>query len=291
MQTKSIPVCHINYFNGDREPFYADSLRNFEAEYPLLFRNFKTTFYMLLFVDSGGGTVHTDHHQIAMDHRQVLVIKPGTNNLFSFSEEIQGVFVCFDENFFSMRYHNNVLRKFKCLDLEAKPFFDIPQHTRAKIQAVFELMISEFHATPKCEIAVLRSYLNIVLFELERAKAMAGEGNSLSLEAKSKRMFDFEELVEVHFKQAKTPSFYADRLHLSPNYLNKICKRERGVTAGELIRRRVVLEAQRLLEYTPLNINEISDELHFENASYFVTFFKKNTGFTPEAYRKRQQRL
>lgn len=286
MQTNSIPVCHINYFNGDQEPFYANSLQDFDTDYPLLFRNFKTTFYLLLFVNSGRGCIQTDQHKFDVEQQQVFVIKPGTISVFSFDTVLQGYFVCFDENFFSMRYHNNVLRKFVILHLESLPLYSISSEVSLKISSVFQLMISEFNSDQKTKTAVLRSYLNIVLYELERSLNASASQNIYPVEAKSKRMFLFEELVEQRFKHSKTPSFYADLLNVSPNYLNKICKQERGVTAGEIIRRRVVIEAKRLLEYTLLNVNEISDELHFENASYFVTFFKKHTGFTPESYRK-----
>jgi len=82
------------------------------------------------------------------------------------------------------------------------------------------------------------------------------------------------------------PSFYADKLNVTANYLNKICKREVGKTAGDMIRKRIIIEAQRYLHYTNLTINEIAFDLGFENASYFITFFKKQTYFTPEQFRK-----
>src|SRR5690554_7006598 len=82
------------------------------------------------------------------------------------------------------------------------------------------------------------------------------------------------------------PSAYADLLNISPNYLNKICKEETGRTAGDLIRKRITIEAQRLLHYTNYTVNEIADQLGFENSSYFVTFFKKHTRTTPDKFRK-----
>ena len=93
-------------------------------------------------------------------------------------------------------------------------------------------------------------------------------------------------MIDKHFETKKLPSAYAELLHVSPNYLNKICKEETGQTAGDLIRKRITIEAQRLLHYTNYNINEIADKLGFENTSYFVTFFKKQTETPPEQFRK-----
>ncbi|WP_353087600.1 helix-turn-helix domain-containing protein [Flavobacterium sp.] len=104
--------------------------------------------------------------------------------------------------------------------------------------------------------------------------------------SKNEKIKEFEKLVEQHFKEQKMPSFYAEKLHVTPNYLNKICKSETGKTAGDLVRKRITIEAQRLLHYTSLSINEIAHDLGFENVSYFITFFKKQTLTTPEQFRK-----
>jgi len=97
-----------------------------------------------------------------------------------------------------------------------------------------------------------------------------------------------KEMIEKKYKEKKRPSDYASLLCISPNYLNKICKEETGLTAGELIRKRIIIEAQRLLYYTNYSVNEVANKLGFDNASYFVTFFKKNTNQTTEQFRKNQ---
>jgi len=92
-------------------------------------------------------------------------------------------------------------------------------------------------------------------------------------------------LLEDCFYAESMPSYYADLLHISPNYLNKICKEERGTTAGDMIRKRIAIEAERLLHYTSLSVSEIASKLGFNSASYFATFFKKQTGESPETFR------
>ncbi len=96
----------------------------------------------------------------------------------------------------------------------------------------------------------------------------------------------FQQLVEQQFRSTKLPSVYADQLFITPNHLNAICKSYIGQSAGEIIRNRIVLEAKRLLVNRNLNINEIADELQFNDNSYFTKFFKKSAGLTPEEFRK-----
>ena len=39
-------------------------------------------------------------------------------------------------------------------------------------------------------------------------------------------------------------------------------------------------------KFTQKSIQEISDDFNFPNASYFGTFFKKQTGVSPQQYRE-----
>jgi AraC-like DNA-binding protein len=59
-----------------------------------------------------------------------------------------------------------------------------------------------------------------------------------------------------------------------------------GISAGELIRDRILLEAKRLLINLDLTISEIAYQLNFSDNSYFTKFFKKYTGQKPDEFRK-----
>ena len=59
-----------------------------------------------------------------------------------------------------------------------------------------------------------------------------------------------------------------------------------GVTAGHLIRQRVLSEAKRQLVFTNQPIHEISYDLAFSDPSHFTRFFRKQTGMTPQAFRE-----
>ncbi len=78
--------------------------------------------------------------------------------------------------------------------------------------------------------------------------------------------------------------FYADKLHITPQYLSKIIKNESNRTASEWIDEFVVLEAKALFKHTNLTIQEISNKLNFANQSSFGKFFKKKTGINPKEY-------
>lgn len=96
----------------------------------------------------------------------------------------------------------------------------------------------------------------------------------------------FFELVGEHFREQHSVQFYADKLCITPNYLNEILSSAININAKQYILNKVTDEAQRLLTYTDLPISEIASELHFSTVSYFVRSFRQCIGYTPLAYRK-----
>ena len=93
-------------------------------------------------------------------------------------------------------------------------------------------------------------------------------------------------LVEEHFRKERLIAFYADKLAITPDRLNDHVKRATGVTAGHLIRQRVLTEAKRQLVFTTQPIHEIGYDLSFSDPSHFTRFFRKQTGMTPQAFRE-----
>jgi AraC family transcriptional activator of pobA len=97
---------------------------------------------------------------------------------------------------------------------------------------------------------------------------------------------NFQRLIVANYKRLKLPKEYAELLYITPNHLNALCKDIIGMSAGEVIREHIILEAKRLLINQNLSIAEISDQLNYSDQSYFIKLFKKHEGITPERFRK-----
>lgn len=286
MQARELAVCNIDIFGDGVRHFWLDELDGLLEKYPDLEFPHKQDFYALLTVEEAEGEIIIDNHKIRLDRAKAIIIKPRCISSIDINRKAKGKIICFTEDFFSMRYNNNILYQFSFLRNEAKPFIRLTNEQKAKWDIMINLISEEFILKKRETKKVLRSYLNIVLFELERLYNPTGFVKGKNL--KQEKVHEFEILIDKHFETKKLPSVYAELLHISPNYLNKICKEETGQTAGDLIRKRITIEAQRLLHYTNYSINEIADKLGFENTSYFITFFKKQTEATPEHFRKNQ---
>lgn len=92
-------------------------------------------------------------------------------------------------------------------------------------------------------------------------------------------------LIEKYYMQERGVAFYADKLCLSPKYLSALSKSVCGYTVQELVFRAIIRKSIFWLKNTNKSVQEISDDLNFPNASFFGTFFKKQTGLAPSYYR------
>lgn len=85
----------------------------------------------------------------------------------------------------------------------------------------------------------------------------------------------------------KTVKEFAASLHLHPNYLNTLLKKHTGQNVSTHIRKRLLEEAKVLLLQTDWTLQEIGYSIGFAEQPNFSLFFKKNTGITPAAFRRR----
>lgn len=96
----------------------------------------------------------------------------------------------------------------------------------------------------------------------------------------------FIRAVSESYKEERSVSFYADKMFLTAKHLSTVVKEVSSKTAGEWIDSLVILEAKALLKSSELSIQEIADELHFANQSFFGKYFKHHTGMSPKEYRR-----
>ena len=126
--------------------------------------------------------------------------------------------------------------------------------------------------------------MNILFIELTRQFINSSSATNASL-YKQERLEKFLELLEAHVFTHKQVSQYAEMLNLSVYQLNSIAKAALGKTSSELIDEQIVLEAKRCLLATSNQVNQTAYRLGYEDVSYFIRFFKKQTGYSPEAFR------
>ena len=128
--------------------------------------------------------------------------------------------------------------------------------------------------------AILRSYLYILIYELDTLKQMIPHHTIQN------PLFEkFKALLVKEFLKQRAVGYYANRLHVTRKYLSEVIKKNSGKTAKDWIDDLIILEAKVLLQNKSITINQVSDALNFSNQSVFGKFFKKHTGLSPLQYR------
>lgn len=283
MYTSKIKVGNLEVFGTDVLHFWTGDLAVLQ-ELPLMQHPHKNDFYMLLFTVAASGRLQIDTEEIHLGGPSIIIIEPGCVNSIVLDENASGKAICFSEAFFSLRYNNNILNQFSLFQMEHRLVTAIADEQRQRLDKLLQMAEQEFKRNLSDSLKVLRSYVNIILFEMERL--LLTEHPIQKNDFNSEKMQQFKKLIEKHYTTNKLPSYYAENMNISVNYLNRLCKEKINLTAGDVIRKHIAIEAQRLLQFTTMTINEIANELGFESTSYFITFFKKQQGITPEQFRK-----
>lgn len=93
--------------------------------------------------------------------------------------------------------------------------------------------------------------------------------------------------IQRHYHEQLRLEDAARKAHLSDNYFSQRFREETGRSFSDYLTDVRITEAKRLLQQPGLSTEEIAERVGYPNANYFVRVFKKATGSTVTAYRKR----
>lgn len=120
---------------------------------------------------------------------------------------------------------------------------------------------------------------------LELTSELASEKNIISHDI---RLFQqFRRMVIMNCKKHRNLSWYASELGVSRHHLSICIKKVSGKSPSEWVEEAVIQEAKTMLFCMDLTVLEISYALGFPNNAFFTKYFKRITGMTPCAYRKK----
>jgi len=256
--------------------------RNYDGVIP-----HRHNFYEFFVFSDGGGIHELDFNDHKIKANSLHFVSPTQVHKLK-ANQSKGFVLCFTSDIISLRNKNESFKSyFPFYDFNSYlPYLQVPKKIFEEIfllvNSIYELFISDH----PFKLDMIRSYLNIILlkvkfFFLEHAKKDENKNTS-----HDGRVNDFIALIDKHYSDQLSVQQYSDKLNLSPNYLNALCKKETGKTAIQLIHERILLEARRLLYSTNLSVKEVSFTLNFEDVAYFNRFFKKNMALTPLEYRQ-----
>ena len=246
-------------------------------------------FYTVLVLRKAEGEHRIDFNSYPLGEKQVFFVAPGQVHQIIENRPSEGYVMTFSVDFL---IENSIPLSFiSDLNLfqgfaQSPPLFPSDNHFQI-IHEFCEKMYALFTGNQSMRFVSIGAYLKLLLIQCSTICDL--ESSVLQREEAANTLIrNFKRQVDEFFREQHTTSFYAERLNITPDHLNRSFKSKTGRTAKEYIQSRIITEAKRLLYFTDLSNKEIGFQLGFTEPANFSAFFKKQTQLSPSRFRKEQ---
>lgn len=283
----AIPIYDIQSFSSYKnDGILVSRIGSYVQQHQHLHKAHRHSFYHLVLFTQGSGQQQIDFKNFAVQRNLIYFMIPGQVHSWNFTTEPEGYVINFATNYFSNLLLNpSYLQQFTFFDGNPdEQVIQLQPEISDKIIQILEEILSQGEQ----RVVVNDDWVRLTLLRLftEIARVTTGQQKPIGNSYNYRLLKNFRALIDENFATLKLPKQYAELLYITPNHLNAVCNDLLGVAAGKLIRDRIILEAKRLLINVDLRVVEIAEKLNFQDQSYFVKFFKRYEGITPDKFRK-----
>lgn len=245
-------------------------------------------YYSIFWVESGEAIHATEFVEYSLKADTILFVPPGLKHRMYIDKSVGGLYILFNEEF--IQYNRVNIQPLKNYRLFNNPDFKslitVGDGNKEKLSNITNLIHNELQNRDEYSQEIVLNLLHLFLLESRRIFDQQNQAPREQAEdTPDTTIIRFKQLIEENFTREKNVSPYAELLNMNPSCLNELSKRVTGITAGELIRNRVIEETKKLLYSSRMSGKEIAYELGFDDPAYFSRFFKKYTGMTLNEFR------
>jgi len=290
MEKNPLPIYRIQDFDGSKSrelDFYYSKFSQHLAKHKFIQHPHKHDFYIVLLVTQGKGKHTIDFNTYPVKAGSVFFLSPGQVHSWELSQDSEGHILFYSRAFYVEYFSAKKLWAYPFFNTSRNPpFLQLSTKCTSAILHGFKAVKDAYEQDFCMKNDLIRNYTDSLLILLHQSYFQLTTKEHISSPDQS-NLQQLEQLIELHFTEHQPVAFYADKLHLSQRQLNDFCKKNLDSPFTEIIRQRLVLEAKRLLTHSKLTIGELAPKLGFMDHSYFIRFFRKKTGMTPDQFRKR----
>lgn len=246
-----------------------------------LLRPHKLAHYCFVFLDQGSETYQVDLKDITISDSQLIFGLP------------HQVFLNPPKNHHSLNYKIAFDESTLALLPNAFPFLLDPLNTstitftpdaKERVKSVFAILFQLLHETEKPKnTAIILAHLHGLLTEFNSAY-FDQDALDTPPNPKLSKYIAFKLAVENHLTEQHDVHSIAEKLAMTSSTLYGIVKEFSGVSPKEWMTNRLMLEARRKLQYSPLSVKELAYELGYNDPDYFSRLFKKSVGKSVSAF-------
>lgn len=252
------------------------------------------SFYQIIWFQKGNGRHFVDFKEYEVTDNSIFFIAKDQVHYFDENRSYDGILIHFNDQFF-VRGSSELEFFLKCNLFNNRyqvPSCCLGSNTSEMLYEYLSLIRVELLRVDEDRFGseeLLRAYLVAFLIQIQRRKNAFEKANgtlSYQVDDKKQQLMKFLNLVDEHYKSGTTVAEYAQKMYVSTRTLSDLTNHLLGKTPSTIVQERVILEAQRLLLHSELNVSQVALRLGFGDHSYFVKYFKKHTKISPTEFRK-----
>ncbi len=246
--------------------------------------------FQILLIERGGGEMTFEAARLPFVAPAAILVPATIAHGFRFEPKVtDGWVLTFTEDAAGALADRTGEALSRLRSLAAQPIVPIGEETeRQRLSALCAELFEEGSLAREGYRMAMRGLLALIAIGVARLAASRARTGSVTLQPADATVAQLRALVDQFFRSEHQLGFYAEKLSMTVDRLNDHVKRATGVTAGHLIRQRVLTEAKRQLVFTAQPIQDIAQELAFSDPSHFARFFRKHAGTTPHEFREQR---
>jgi AraC family transcriptional regulator, transcriptional activator of pobA len=242
--------------------------------------------FQIFLVERGSGEMTFDLARVAFAAPAAIVVPAAIAHGFRYEPHVtDGWVISFTEDAAGALAEQAGQALARLRTLASEPVVPLSDAERARLSALCGELFEEHSLAREGHRLAMRGLLALIAVGVVRLAASRARSGAITLYPADATVTQLRNLLDEFFRKERLLGFYAEKLGMTVDRLNDHVKRATGVTAGHLVRQRVLTEAKRQLVFTTQPIHDISNELAFADASHFARFFRKQTGTTPHEFR------
>ncbi len=104
---------------------------------------------------------------------------------------------------------------------------------------------------------------------------------------KRKDLVNIREYIDINFAENISLNSLSRKFFINKFYLTRLFKEQYGITINKYQTQVRITNAKKLLRFTDLSIEQISDKCGYNDANFFIRVFKNAEGMTPGEFRNK----
>lgn len=285
-------VLDVSFLKSEETPFEFDVMRiedfyrrdlDHQPDHP-----HRIHFNCLLFVTEGNGVHFIDFEEFAYRPRDLVFVTEKQIHKFDFNLEARGYIIIFTKEFlYEKKSDNRILQGSRIFDYSLKaPVLSLGKKEFPQFLDLADQIDLEKQSASNDRLTreIVHCLLKTILLKAERLK------REQIIDPVVERSYldftKFREAVEEGFSRSRIVQSYGRTLGMSAKKLNALTRANVNQTAKEFIDERVILEIKRLLVHTDNSVQEISNQVGFDEHTNLVKYFKRHVEMTPSEFRK-----